>query len=104
MVCITVVVLNRHVSHLDLISMLTAGYTHMQVPLQASSALSLRVPRVDPTLLLISIAIIPASSVLIPWSHANPAELMLALSTRHMVTSTVLLDRALAFRTLFCVC
>ena len=75
----------------------------MKVPLQASSALSLSISGINTALLLVSVTVVPACPVLVPRPHANPTKFMLALSACHMVTSTVLLDRALAFGTLLCV-
>jgi hypothetical protein len=52
----------------------------------------LRISSFRSALLLEAVAVVPASAMLGPKSHAHPAEFVFALSAGHMVAATVLLD------------
>jgi len=64
----------------------------MQVSLQGVSRFRLRITGFGAGLFLKAVAIIPARPMLRPQTHTHPAKLMLALSTRHVIATTILLD------------
>lgn len=56
----------------------------MKVPFKTSAALGLCIPSIDTALFVESIALIPASSMLRPWSHAHPAKLPFTFLACHV--------------------
>jgi hypothetical protein len=76
----------------------------MQVSFQGLSRFGLRIASICTAFLLVTIAIVPAGSVLRPNAHTHPAELVAAFSAGHVVASAILLDGGLAFGALFGMC
>ena len=56
----------------------------MEVPVEACPTLRLDIPCVHPTLLVKPIALVPSSTVLRPWTHADPAELPFTFLACHV--------------------
>merc|ERR1712093_872009 len=70
----------------------------MQVALERHSTLGLGILWV--LLVVVPVAVVPAGAVRRPLSHADPAELVLALLACHVIAAAVLLDGRLALRAL----
>lgn len=64
----------------------------VQVAFQRLPRFSLCVSSIDTCLLLETVAVVPAVTVLGPWSHTNPTKLILALSAGHVVAATILFN------------
>ena len=75
----------------------------VQVSLERLPTLSLGVSGIRATLLFEAIAVVPARAMLRPHAHAHPAEFIPAFAACHVVATTVLLNRGMAFRALLCV-
>jgi len=73
----------------------------MEVSLQGDPTLRLRIACIYRCLVVESVAVVPLCAVFRPRSHANPAELMFAFLTCHMVASAVLLNGTLTLCTFF---
>lgn len=71
----------------------------MEIALERGARLCLLITGVRAAVLLETVAVVPARAVLRPRAHANPAELVLALAARHVIASSVLLNRRLALAT-----
>lgn len=71
----------------------------MKVTFKRGARLCLLITGIGAAVLFEAVAIVPARAVLRPRTHADPAELVLALATRHVITSSVLLDRRLTLAT-----
>jgi hypothetical protein len=72
----------------------------VKVALEGGARLCLLITGVRAAVFLEAVAVVPARAVLRPRTHADPAELVLALTTRHVITSSILLDRRLTLATL----
>ena len=65
--------------------------THVKVTLKSSPGFGLGIARIQTVLLVVTVAVVPLSTVLLPRSRADPAKLVLAPPARHVVAATVLL-------------
>ena len=79
----------------------TKTNAYMKVSLERCSGLCLLIAGVRAASFLKTIAVVPAGSMLGPWTHADPAKLVFTLAARHVVASSVLFNSRQAFSTLF---